>query len=104
MKSLKNMDNKIFNSYIINENGLKALYVEGLNIVIVSRLRLNSEQIISDKKIKSIDKLLSKFKKAGIFRVRKASYTGAFFERREFDIKHSTILELLDEQGYDIRN
>ena len=96
------MDDKIFKSYIINENGLKALYVEGLNIVIVSRL--NSERIISDKKIKSIDKLLSKFKKAGIFRVRKASYTGAFFERREFDIKHSTILELLDEQGYDIRN
>ena len=96
------MDDKIFKSYIINENGLKALYVEGLNIVIVSRL--NSKRIISDKKIKSIDKLLAKFKKAGIFRVRKASYTGAFFERREFDIKHSTILELLDEQGYDIRN
>jgi hypothetical protein len=96
------MDDKIFKSYIINENGLKALYVEGLNIVIVSRL--NSERIISDKKIKSIDKLLAKFKKAGIFRVRKASYTGAFFERREFDIKHSTILELLDEQGYEIRN
>ena len=96
------MDNKIFKSYIINENGLKALYVEGLNIVIVSRL--NSKRIISDKKIKSIDKLLAKFKKAGIFRVRKASYTGAFFERREFDIKHSTILELLDEQGYEIRN
>ena len=96
------MDNKIFKSYIINENGLKALYVEGLDIVIVSRL--NSERIISDKKIKSIDKLLAKFKKAGIFRVRKASYTGAFFERRKFDIKHSTILELLDEQGYEIRN
>jgi hypothetical protein len=96
------MDDKIFKSYIINENGLKALYVEGLNIVIVSRL--NSERIISDKKIKSIDKLLAKFKKAGIFRVRKVSYTGAFFERREFDIKHSTILELLDEQGYEIRN
>ena len=102
MKLLRNMDDKIFKSYIINENGLKALYVEGLNIVIVSRL--NSERIISDKKIKSIDKLLAKFKKAGIFRVRKASYTGAFFERREFDIKHSTILELLDEQGYEIRN
>jgi hypothetical protein len=96
------MDNKIFKSYIVNENGLKALYVEGLNIVIVSRQ--NSKRIISDKKIKSIDKLLPKFKKAGIFRVRKASYTGAFFERREFDIKHSTILELLDEQGYEIRN
>ena len=96
------MDDKIFKSYIINENGLKALYVEGLNIVIVSRI--NSERIISDKKIKSIDKLLAKFKKAGIFRVRKASYTGAFFERREFEVKHSTILELLDEQGYDIRN
>jgi hypothetical protein len=96
------MDDKIFKSYIINENGLKALYVEGLNIIIVSRL--NSERIISDKKIKSIDKLLAKFKKAGIFRVRKASYTGAFFERRKFDIKHSDIIELLDEQGYDIRN
>ena len=96
------MDDKIFKSYIINENGLKALYVEGLNIVIVSRL--NSERIINDRMIKSIDKLLAKFKKAGIFRVRKASYTGAFFERREFDIKHSTILELLDEQGYEIRN
>ena len=96
------MDDKIFKSYIINENGLKALYVEGLNIVIVSRL--NSERIISDKKIKSIDKLLAKFKKVGIFRVRKASYTGVFFERREFDIKHSDIIELLDEQGYEIRN
>jgi hypothetical protein len=96
------MDNKIFKSYIINENGLKALYVEGLNIAIVSRL--NSERIISDKKIKSIDKLLAKFKKAGIFRVRKASYTGAFFERREFEVKHSDIIELLDEQGYEIRN
>ena len=96
------MDDKIFKSYIINENGLKALYVEGLNIVIVSRI--NSERIISDKKIKSIDKLLAKFKKVGIFRVRKASYTEAFFERREFEVKHSTILELLDEQGYDIRN
>ena len=96
------MDDKIFKSYIINENGLKALYVEGLDIVIISRL--NIKRIISDKKIKSIDKLLSKFKKTGIFRVRKASYTGAFFERREFDIKHSTILELLDEQGYEIRN
>ena len=96
------MDDKIFKSYIINENGLKALYVEGLNIVIVSRL--NSEQIISDKKIKSIDKLLAKFKKAGIFRVRKASYTGAFFERREFEVRHSDIIELLDEQGYEIRN
>ena len=102
MKSLRNMDNKIFKSYIINENGFKALYVEGLDIVIVSRL--NSERIISDKKIKSIDKLLAKFKKAGIFRVRKVSYTGAFFERREFDISHSSILELLDEQGYEIRN
>ena len=96
------MDNKIFKSYIINENGLKALYVEGLNIVIVSRL--NSERIINDRKIKSIDKLLAKFKKAGIFRVRKASYTGAFFERREFEVKHSDIIELLDEQGYEIRN
>ena len=48
------MDDKIFKSYIINDNGLKALYVEGLNIVIVSRL--NRERIISDKKIKSIDK------------------------------------------------
>jgi hypothetical protein len=96
------MDDKIFKSYIINENGFKALYVEGLDIVIVSRL--NSERIISDKKIKSIDKLLAKFKKAGIFRVRKASYTGAFFERREFEVKHSDILELLDEQGYEIRN
>ena len=96
------MDDKIFKSYIINENGLKALYVDDLNIVIVSRL--NSERIISDKKIKSIDKLLAKFKKAGIFRVRKASYTGAFFERREFEVKHSDIIELLDEQGYDIRN
>ena len=96
------MDDKIFKSYIINENGLKALYVEGLNIVIVSRLK--SERIISDKKIKSIDKLLAKFKKAGIFRVRKASYTGAFFERREFEVNHSDIIELLDEQGYDIRN
>ena len=96
------MDDKIFKSYIINDNGLKALYVEGLNIVIVSRL--NRERIISDKKIKSIDKLLAKFRKAGIFRVRKAYYTGAFSKRREFDIKHSTILELLDEQGYEIRN
>ena len=96
------MDDKIFKSYIINESGLKALYVEGLDIVIVSRL--NSERIISDKMIKSIDKLLSKFKKAGIFRVRKASYTGAFFERREFEVKHSDIIELLDEQGYEIRN
>jgi hypothetical protein len=96
------MDDKIFKSYIINENGLKALYVEGLEIVIVSRL--NSEQIISDKKIKSIDKLLAKFKKAGILRVRKVSYTGAFFERREFEVKHSSIIELLDEQGYEIRN
>ena len=96
------MDDKIFKSYIINENGLKALYVEGLNIIIVSRL--NSEQIISDKKIKSIDKLLAKFKKAGILRVRKVSYTGAFFERRKFDISHSSIIELLDEQGYEIRN
>ena len=96
------MDDKTFKSYIINEYGLMALYVDGLNIIIVSRL--NSERIISDKKIKSIDKLLAKFKKAGIFRVRKASYTGEFFERRKFDIKHSTILELLDEQGYDIRN
>ena len=98
------MDDKIFKSYIINENGLKALYVEGLNIIIVSRLRLNSKRIISDKKIKSIDKLLAKFKKAGIFRVRKASYTGAFFERREFEVKHSDIIELLHEQGYEIRN
>ena len=96
------MDDKIFKSYIINENGLKALYVEGLDIVIVSRL--NSERIISDKKIKSIDKLLAKFKKAGVFRVRKGSYTGAFFERREFEISHSAILELLDEQGYEIRS
>ena len=99
------MDDKVFKSYIINENGLKALYVEGLSIVIVSRLK--SKRIISDKKIKSIDKLLTKFKKAGVFRVRKAtytSYTGAFFERREFEVKHSDILELLDEQGYEIRN
>jgi hypothetical protein len=96
------MDDKIFKSYIINENGLKALYVEGLNIVIVSRL--NSERIISDKKIKSIDKLLAKFKKAGVFRVRKTSYTGAFFERRKFEVSHSAILELLDEQGYEIRS
>ena len=96
------MDDKIFKSYIINDNGLKALYVEGLNIVIVSRL--NRERIISDKKIKSIDKLLDKFRKAGIFRVRRAYYIGAFSKRREFDIKHSTILELLDEQGYEIRN
>ena len=96
------MDDKIFKSYIINENGLKALYVEGLNIVIVSRL--NSKQIISDKKIKSIDKLLAKFKKGGVFRVMKASYTGAFFERRKFEVKHSDIIELLDEQGYEIRN
>ena len=96
------MDDKIVKSYIINENGLKALYGEGLDIVSVSRL--NSERIISDKKIKSRDKLVAKFKKAGLFRVRKASYTGAFFERREFDISHSSILELLDCQGYDIKS
>lgn len=102
MKSLKNMDEKIFKSYIINENGLKALYVEGLNIVIVSRLK--SKRRINDKKIKSIDRLLAKFKKEGVFRVRKASYAGAFFEGREFEVKHSDILELLDEQGYEIRD
>ena len=32
MKSLRNMDDKIFKSYIINDNGLKALYVEGYQV------------------------------------------------------------------------
>ena len=97
------MDNKIFKCFLCNyDRCLLSLYIEGLKIVIISRIKCG--RVINDKKVRSVEKILSKFKKAGIFRVARASCDGAFFERRKFDISHSTILELLDEQGYDIRN
>ena len=97
------MDDKIFKCFLCNyDRGLLSLYIEGLKIVIISRIKCG--RVINDKKVKSVEKILSKFKRAGVFRVARASYDGAFFERRKFDIKHSTILELLDEQGYEIRN
>ena len=103
MKSLRNMDDKIFKCFLCNyDRCLLSLYIEGLKIVIISRIKCG--RVINDKKVKSVEKILSKFKRAGVFRVTRASCDGAFFERRKFDIKHSTILELLDEQGYEIRN
>ena len=100
------MDEKIFGCFICKYDcGLLSLFVEDLKIVIVSRIKRERSRVMSDKKVKSVEKILSKFKRAGVFRVAKVSCGGgAFFERRKFDIKHSTILELLDEQGYEIRN
>ena len=105
MKSLKNMDEKIFGCFICKYNcGLLSLFVEDLKIVIVSRIKRERSRVMSDKKVKSVEKILSKFKKAGIHRVVRVSYNGAFIGLRRFEITHSAILELLDEQVYEIRN
>ena len=97
------MDNKIFGCFICKyDHGLLSLYVEELKIVIVSRIERG--RVISDKKVKSINKILSKFKKAGIHRVARVSYNGVITGWRKFEITHSAILELLDEQGYEIRS
>lgn len=94
---------RTFECYLCNfDHGLLSLYVDGLKIVIVSRIKTG--RIISDKKVRSIEKILSRFRKVGIFRVARSNYTGAFFERRKFEVSHSSILELLDEQGYEIRS
>jgi hypothetical protein len=94
------MDEKIFKCFLCNyDRGLLSLYVEGLKIVIVSRIKCG--RVINDKKVKSIERILTKFKKVGIFRTYKLTYDGAFYRGRAFDIPHSKILELLDEQTYE---
>ena len=94
---------RTFECYLCNFNyGLLSLYVDGLKIVIVSKIKTG--RIISDKKVKSIEKVLSRFRKVGIFRVARSNYPDTFFKKRKFEVSHSDILELLDEQGYEIRS
>ena len=94
------MDDKIFKCHLSKYSSLLSLHVEDLNIIIVSRIKCG-DWVINDKKVKSIERILTKFKKVGIFRTFKSTYIGALYKGREFDISHSTILELLDEQTYE---
>lgn len=94
---------RTFECYLCDfDYGLLSLYVDGLKIVIVSKIKTG--HIINDKKVKSVEKILSKFKKAGIHRVARVSYNSVIIGRRRFEVFHSAILELLDEQGYEIKN
>jgi len=84
-------------------SGLQSLYVDGVGITISFRIPPK----IDEKKVKNIKRLMNRLKKAGILRVTKPSYIGLSVGgsgKRWFDIKHSDIIELLDEQGYEIRN
>lgn len=100
MKSQKNMDDKIFKCHLFKCYGLLSLYVEDLRIIIVSRIKC-SDRVINNKKVKSIERILTKFKKVGIFRTFKSTYDGSLYKGRKIDILHSAILELLDEQTYE---
>ena len=98
MKSQKNMDDKIFWCYLIEHSHLQSLYVEGLGLIISSR----SKTKMRVTKIKSIEKLLTRFRRCGILRVNKS--VCRIIGGRRFEVTHSMILELLDEQGYEVKN
>ena len=99
MKSLKNMDDKVFKCYLLYDRyWLESLFVSDLEIIITFRKQIK----IQENKIKSPKKLLSKLKKIGVLRITRRGFIDPVLKnRRLFEIKHSDILELLDEQTYE---
>lgn len=88
---------------LLVNSGLQSLYVDGLGITISFRIPPK----IDEKKVKNIGRLMNRLKKAGIIRVTKPSYIGLSVGgsgKRWFEVKHSDIIELLDEQGYDVNS
>ena len=83
---------------IVQEFGYKSLYVDGLEITIKSFRSLR----INQRKIKNVRRVLDQIRRNGIMRVSKARLIPK--PGRRFEITHSAILELLDEQGYDIKS
>ena len=102
MKSQKNMDEKLECCLTFNQ-GLLALFIKGKSFDLIISFRTNHG--IQRSKVRSVEKLMNKLKRIGVFRVDKLNYNSReIIENRKIIIKHSSILELLDEQGYEIRN
>ena len=102
MKSLKNMDDKVFKCHLLYDRyWLESLFVSDLEIIITFRKQIK----IQKNKIKSSKKLLSKLKKIGVLRITRRGFIDPVLkDRRLFEIKQSEIMELLDCQCYEIRN
>ena len=84
---------------IVQEFGYKSLYVDGLEITIKSFRSLR----INQRKIKNVRRVLDQIRRNGIMRVSKAGLIPKP-GRRWFEISQEDVMELLDDQGYDIRN
>ena len=97
MKSLKNMDN--LRCCIIREFGYQSLYVDGLEITIKSFRSLR----INQRKVRNIRRVLDQIRRNGIMRVSKTKFI-LKPGRRWFEVSQEDVMELLDCQGYDIRN
>ena len=93
------MDDKVFKCYLLYDRyWLESLFVSDLEIIITFRKQIK----IQENKIKSPKKLLSKLKKIGVLRITRRGFIDPVLKnRRLFEIKHSDILELLDEQAYE---
>ena len=100
MKSLKNMDDKVFKCHLLyNRYWLDSLFVSDLGIIITFRKKIK----IQENKIRSSRKLLSKLEKLGVSRITRRDFiTPDIKDRRLFEIKQSEIMELLDCQDYEI--
>jgi hypothetical protein len=84
---------------IDREFGYQSLYVDGLGITI----RPFGTLQINQRKIKNVRRILDKIRRNGIMRVLKAKLISKP-RRRWFDVSQEDVMELLDEQGYEIRS
>jgi hypothetical protein len=96
------MDDKILKCYLLYDRyWLESLYVIDVGIIITFLKQIK----IQNNKIKSSEKLLSKLRKIGVLRITKRGFIDPVVKcKRVFDIKHSEIMELLDEQSYEVRD
>lgn len=84
---------------IIREFGYQSLYVDGLEITIKSFRSLR----INQRKVRNIRRVLDQIRRNGIMRVSKTKFI-LKPGRRWFEVSQEDVMELLDCQGYEIRN
>ena len=84
---------------LVQKFGYKSLYVDGLGITITSFRSLR----INQRKIKNVRRVLDQIRVNGIMRVSKDGLTPKS-GRRWYEISQEKVMELLDEQGYEIRS
>ena len=84
---------------IIREFGYQSIYVDGLGITIKSFHPLQ----INQRKVKNVRRVLDQIRRNGIMRVSKVGLISKP-GRRWFEVSQEDVMELLDCQGYEIKN